>query len=482
MKKVKKKSSKKKSRQKKGRTRRGRARRVPQLSFSPFSFLRRTMAGKSAAKRRRRRQKRAESQRVAAERDQQSTLAGGAGEEANEVPKTFVFGAKVGPALGQLREDVKRAMNPLTAARLKARHGNTVKDFVHVAAQYGVTHFIVFSETDLGSYVRFARVPRGPTLTFKIHEYSTCADVARILRRPHSPDGAEYNHPPLVVLNNFPAEEIHDRLMSTMLQGLFPTISVRTISLSECRRVVLFSYDTETKQIEFRQYLVTMAPVGASRPIKRVVRAQVPAERLSRLDDIADFVLAGNDAFSSDSERDDTEETRVQLQQDFNAPGQGAVGRATARSGTRQAIRLVELGPRMRMSLMKVEEGLMDGAVLHHAFVQKTPEEITQLERRRKQKERLRALRKSEQEANVQAKDPKAPRASASESSSEDDDAAWYEREVGEKLSEREAEMLRNRPQEGKKRKYHPVFGRKSKGGNADAGKPKGPQEKRHKK
>lgn len=443
--------------------------------------------GKSAAKRRKRRQRRAESQRITAEREQTEELAGGAAE--NVVPRSFVFGARVGASLGHLRDDVRRVMNPLTAAKLHASKGNSIKDFLHVASQFGVTHFMMFSETDLGSYLRFARVPRGPTLTYKIHRYSTCADVAKILRRPHSPDGAEYNHPPLVVLNNFPTEDVHDQLASTMLQGLFPTISVHTVSLSQCRRVVLFSYDTETKRVEFRQFLINMAPVGASRSIKRVVRAQVPAERLRKLEDIADFVLAGNDAFSSDSEREDTEQTRIRLEQDFAAPGQGSAGKAArARSGTRQAIRLVELGPRMQMELLRVEDGLMDGAVLHHAYVHKTPEEITELERRRKAKERLKAMRKSEQEANIRAKggkhaDSSADSSDSSESSvgdsssgsSDDDDVAWYERETGEKPDERLAKSLRQKPKEEKKRKFNPNFiGRAKKQQKADEGSSRG--------
>lgn len=33
---------------------------------------------------------------------------------------------------------------------------------------------MMFTETELGSYMRLARLPRGPTLTFKLHNVSTC--------------------------------------------------------------------------------------------------------------------------------------------------------------------------------------------------------------------------------------------------------------------------------------------------------------------
>ena len=37
--------------------------------------------------------------------------------------------------------------------------------------------------------------------------------------------------------------------------------------------------------------------------------------------------------------------------------------------------RLKEVGPRLRLELVKIEEGLGDGAVLHHKYVTRTEEE-----------------------------------------------------------------------------------------------------------
>ena len=69
------------------------------------------------------------------------------------------------------------------------------------------------------------------------------------------------------------------------------------------------------------------------------------------------------------------------------------------------SVRLVELGPRITMDLIKIEEGMLDGEVLYHRLVQKTDEEKKAIkiarEKRRKEKER----RKSEQESNVKKKE-----------------------------------------------------------------------------
>lgn len=63
------------------------------------------------------------------------------------------------------------------------RKSNTLKDFLHVAGPLGVTHFLIFSATDFGSYLRVARVPHGPTLTFRI---SSC--VLLLIHRVILPD------------------------------------------------------------------------------------------------------------------------------------------------------------------------------------------------------------------------------------------------------------------------------------------------------
>ena len=68
-----------------------------------------------------------------------------------------------------------------------------MKDFVHL----GVTHFMILSSTKTAPYLRLARSPHGPTLTFKIHAYSLAADIARTQSRPRAPPSI-FKTPPLV--------------------------------------------------------------------------------------------------------------------------------------------------------------------------------------------------------------------------------------------------------------------------------------------
>ena len=69
-----------------------------------------------------------------------------------------------------------------------------------------------------------------------------------------------------------------------------------------------------------------------------------------------------------------------------------------------RAVRLFEIGPRMDLELVKIQEGLCDGRILYHALVSKTPEEEEELERRHAQRKVEREHRRREQEENVRRK------------------------------------------------------------------------------
>merc|ERR1712000_8536 len=57
----------------------------------------------------------------------------------------------------------------------------------------------------------------------------------------------------------------------------------------------------------------------------------------------------------------------------------------------RRAVKLVELGPRMRLRLTKVEEGLCSGKVMWHEYIHKNKEEIKELEKRWEKKRAAKA-------------------------------------------------------------------------------------------
>ncbi|KAK7846769.1 peter Pan-like protein [Quercus suber] len=273
----------------------------------------------------------------------------------NKIPKSFVFsrGKLPGP-LRQLQMDLRKLMLPYTALNLKEKKRNSLKDFLNVAGPMGVTHFLILSKTATAPYLRVGRTPQGPTLTFKINEYSLAVDVAQSQLRPRCPQDL-FQNPPLIVLSGFGSGDQHLKLTTIMFQNIFPAIDINTVKLSSCQRIVLLNYNKDTKLIDFRHYSIRLQPVGVSRRIRKIVQNhQVPD--LRNLQDVSDFVTKAG--YGSESEADD-EAATVTLASDL-----GRINKAS----TKSAVKLQEIGPRMTLQLIKIEEGLCSGGVIFSEY------------------------------------------------------------------------------------------------------------------
>ncbi|KAL9397345.1 hypothetical protein Peur_011598 [Populus x canadensis] len=273
----------------------------------------------------------------------------------DKIPKSFVFArGKLPGSLRQLQMDLRKLMLPYTALKLKEKKRNNLKDFLNVAGPMGVSHFLILSKTETAPYLRVARTPQGPTLTFKIHEYSLAADVAQSQLRPRCPQDL-FKNAPLIVLSGFGSGEQHLKLTTVMFQNIFPAIDINTIKLSSCQRIVLLNYNKDTKLIDFRHYSIKLQPVGVSRRLRKFVQnRQVPD--LRNLQDVSDFVTKAG--YGSESEGDD-EAATVTLANDL-----GRVNKAS----TKSAVKLQEIGPRMVLQLVKIEEGLCSGDVIFSEY------------------------------------------------------------------------------------------------------------------
>lgn len=64
--------------------------------------------------------------------------------------------------------------------------------------------------------------------------------------------------------------------MKVTFQHMFPTINIKTVKLSDCRRVVLFHFNKEDGVVEMRHYAVRATPVGISRSVKKIIQLKVP--------------------------------------------------------------------------------------------------------------------------------------------------------------------------------------------------------------
>jgi len=336
----------------------------------------------------------------------------GDADERTKAPHSFVIHrGKTGKYVQDLTDDVRKVMEPYTASNLKVRPKNVVKDFVNVAGVLNVSHMLMFTRTQVGPYLRICRFPRGPTMTFKVDNYTLSRDVRSSLKRQVTYEKQYLNHP-LLILNGFStnneengpsnaeSEEIKRMsgreisLVASMFQNMFPSINVTTVKVNTIRRCVLINFDSKTQSMEFRHYTIKVVPVGMSKPLKKIVQGKVP--NLSRYQDMSEYMTGGGNLSESEAE-DDPEVSRVTLPQ-------GVTSRGNMPS-EQSSVRLVELGPRITMKLVKIEEGMHDGEVLYHRWVEKTDEEKRQIkiarEKRRKEKEK----RKKEQDQNVKKKE-----------------------------------------------------------------------------
>lgn len=119
---------------------------------------------------------------------------------------------------------------------------------------------------------------------------------------------------------------------------------------------------------------IKVVPTGVSRSIKKIVQSKVPD--LGNFDDVSEYIMRGN--LSESEAEPDGPENEVTLPQ--------IVGSRGNMPAQKSAVRLVELGPRIRLQLIKIEEGILEGEVMFHEFVKKSDAEIQELKSRQHKK------------------------------------------------------------------------------------------------
>lgn len=267
------------------------------------------------------------------------------------MPRSFVFSrGTVAKPLLDIVANMRQVVAPFTYNKLKARRSNVLKDFISVSGMLGVTHFVVFTSPGEGSYMRIMKVPHGPTLTFRIREYSTVADLAAELALAAPPVSA-FAQPPLCILSGFAsAAVLRDNpalakalaLTSTTLKAMLPEIDVTATSRGTIKRCVLFAVDA-SGCVLFRHYAI--------RPLEAHVDAGLFSVLRRRRLDMADLE---------------------------------SIGDVLANTETVDRVALTEIGPRLSLQLVKVEAGISDGMVLYHAFNRRTDAEVALNESRSK--------------------------------------------------------------------------------------------------
>ena len=246
-----------------------------------------------------------------------------------------------------------------------------------------------------------------------------------------------------------------EQLTTTIFQSLFPPISPQTTPLSSIKRVMLLNRiktDDGTYILELRHYAITTKRTGLSRPLRRLHAAEkllhssksgkgkkggVP--NLSKYEDISEFMVGGEDGTgymtdaTSGSEVDTDAEVEVVdtrakkiLTKRKREKGDGKSD--GPRNGVeKRGIKLVELGPRMKLRMTKVEEGVCSGKIMWHEYINKSKEEIKALDEVWKKRRQEKETRKRIQRENVEKK-KKTQKIGAEDEEDDDEmdlDAKW---------------------------------------------------------
>lgn len=120
-----------------------------------------------------------------------------------------------------------------------------------------------------------------------------------------------------------------------------------------------------------RHYHIQLVPTGVNKNVKKIIKQDKKTPNLSKFNSFADFVsnkktLSG---FASESDADELPDSKIDVDQKSYISGKDSFKK-------QYNIKLHEIGPRLKLRLYKIEEGLLRGNVVYNRRVVKTAEQI----------------------------------------------------------------------------------------------------------
>ncbi|RXG52720.1 Suppressor of SWI4 1-like protein [Armadillidium vulgare] len=167
-------------------------------------------------------------------------------------------------------------------------------------------------------------------------------------------------------------------------------IMMLRLKTSEIKRCCLFHYIKEDEVFDFRHYAIQILPMGIASSTSKLINNKVPD--LGSYKDVSDFFKS---EIPSESEVEDIP----------SAVSVNSVIKKKGKSINHQSkVKLFEIGPRLSLELVKVEDGMCNGTVLYHKYVTKTDEEKLEIQKKRERQRLLKKKRSEKQDENVKKK------------------------------------------------------------------------------
>ena len=292
-------------------------------------------------------------------------------------------------------------MYPYTFINLKESSKNNIKDFLSLVDIYGLSHMMMFTNTEKHSYLHFAKMPKGPTVTFVIDKYCLSSDIFSKTEKDQKPLTKSFGHIPLLIMNGFNSAKIAEeyeapmKIVSMMFQSFFPPVNLGEVQMKKFKRVVLINLNLNNNNIpelEFRHYDIDMYKYSVKKTISNIINDLGRTKDLSNFNNISDYILK-HTGYSSCS--DNEEEGQCEIIDEKN------------KTNEKTQIKLKEIGPRLNLSIFKIQEGFFKGNVVFHSLIKKSKKEIYEILTDKKNKEKEKKERQKIQDKNVKEKEIK---------------------------------------------------------------------------
>ena len=135
---------------------------------------------------------------------------------------------------------MRELMYPYSSMKLQESDKTKIQEYIKASKIFDVSHMIIFTSTSQHNYMRFIKLPEGPTVTFKIVSYCDRADVLNAQMRKKSFNTQFIS--PILIMNGFNSEIVaenvrnlpgkhHYQIVSQMIQSMFPPLNLKKIKL-----------------------------------------------------------------------------------------------------------------------------------------------------------------------------------------------------------------------------------------------------------
>lgn len=154
-------------------------------------------------------------------------------------------------------------------------------------------------------------------------------------------------------------------------------------------------FNSQKDVVYLRHYHIQSTPNNINKNLKKVIKSNKVPD-LSKYDDVSEYFLRNNNLISDSEGEDLPDNTFMQTKKSQISQNH---------LNYQQAIRLHEVGPRMALRLIKIQEGVMTGKIIYHKFIKKTAEEILSQTNKIHQKINEKQKRKDQMQKIIQQKE-----------------------------------------------------------------------------